>query len=147
MARITLHQASTIVDSALQEARRLNLSPLGVVVLDEGGNLIVFKREDRAGLLRFDIAYGKAWGSLGMGIGSRELTERAPRMGAFFQALTAVSQGRVVPSPGGVLSQDAAGEIVGAAGASGDTGDKDEACLIAGIKAAGLNAIPGVVER
>jgi uncharacterized protein GlcG (DUF336 family) len=140
---LTLDQASTIVDIALATARDLELVPMTVAVLDAGGHLVAFKREDRSGILRYDIAYGKAWGALGMGFGSRTLYERAANTPQFFNALYAASGGRVVTNPGGVLIRDSEGEIVGAVGISGDTSDKDEACAIAGIEAAGLFADPG----
>jgi len=70
---VTLAQASTIVDVALKKAREMNLVPMTVAVLDAGGHLVAFKREDKSGILRYDIAYGKAWGALGMGFGSRTL--------------------------------------------------------------------------
>ncbi len=140
---VTLAQASTIVDVALKKAREMNLAPLTVAVLDAGGHLVAFKREDKSGILRYDIAYGKAWGALGMGFGSRTLFERAASTPQFFNALYAASGGRVVTNPGGVLIRDAGGDVIGAAGISGNTSDKDEACAIAGIEAAGLNADPG----
>jgi uncharacterized protein GlcG (DUF336 family) len=140
---LTLAQASTIVDIALATARDMELVPMTVAVLDAGGHLVAFKREDRSGILRYDIAYGKAWGALGMGFGSRTLYERAANTPQFFNALYAASGGRVVTNPGGVLIRDSEGEIVGAVGISGDTSDKDEACAIAGIEAAGLFADPG----
>ena len=104
---------------------------------------MAFKREDRSGILRFDIAFGKAWGALGMGFGSRELADRAGKNPLFFGVLATVSQGRLVPVPGGVLIKDAAGSVLGAVGISGDTSDKDEVCAIAGIEAAGLKAVVG----
>jgi uncharacterized protein GlcG (DUF336 family) len=140
---ITLAQASTIVDTALAKARATNCVPMTVAVLDPGGHLVAFKREDKSGILRYDIAYGKAWGALGMGFGSRTLFERAANTPQFFNALYVASGGRVVTNPGGVLIRNAAGDIVGAVGISGDTSDKDEACAIAGIEAAGLKADPG----
>jgi uncharacterized protein GlcG (DUF336 family) len=140
---LTLAQASTIVDIALATARDMELVPMTVAVLDAGGHLVAFKREDRSGILRYDIAYGKAWGALGMGFGSRTLYERAANTPQFFNALYAASAGRVVTNPGGVLIRDAEGAIIGAVGISGDTSDKDEACAIAGIEAAGLFADPG----
>jgi uncharacterized protein GlcG (DUF336 family) len=140
---LTLVQASTIVDIALATARDLELVPMTVAVLDAGGHLVAFKREDRSGILRYDIAYGKAWGALGMGFGSRTLYERAANTPQFFNALYAASGGRVVTNPGGVLIRDSEGEIIGAVGISGDTSDKDEACAIAGIEAAGLLPDPG----
>ncbi|MCI0349151.1 MAG: heme-binding protein [Acidobacteriales bacterium] len=143
MAKLKLAQASTIVDAALVEGRKNNFAPLTVAVLDAGGHLVAFKREDGAGIVRFDIAYGKAWGSLGMGFGTRELTERATKFPAFVNALSAISDGRMAPSPGGVLILDAEGDVIGAVGISGDTGDNDELCALAGIKAAGFSAAPG----
>jgi uncharacterized protein GlcG (DUF336 family) len=143
MSVITLSQASTIVDVALKKARETNLAPLTVAVLDAGGHLVAFKREDKSGLLRYDIAYGKAWGALGMGFGSRTLAARAGKTPQFFTMLAAASGGRMVTNPGGVLIRDAGGNVIGACGISGDTSDKDEMCALAGIEAAGLKADPG----
>ena len=143
MSSLTLHQASTIVDASLAKGRADALAPLTVAVLDAGGHLVAFKREDKSGLLRFDIAFGKAWGALGMGFGSRTLAERAANTPQFFTMLAAASGGRIVTNPGGVLIRDAGGDIIGAVGISGDTSDKDEACAMAGIAAAGLKADPG----
>ena len=140
---VTLAQASTIVDVALKKARDSNLAPLTVAVLDAGGHLVAYKREDKSGILRFDIAFGKAWGALGMGFGSRTLASRAAKTPQFFTMLAAASGGRMVTNPGGVLIKDASGNIVGACGISGDTSDKDEMCAVAGIEAAGLKADPG----
>jgi uncharacterized protein GlcG (DUF336 family) len=143
MSQLTLKQASIIVDESLKKGHETQCQPLTVAVLDSGGHLVAFKREDRSGLLRYDIAFGKAWGALGMGFGSRELAERSQKMPAFFSALAAVSGGRLIPVPGGVLIKNAAGEVVGAVGISGDTADKDEACAVAGIEAAGMKTQTG----
>jgi len=140
---VTLAQASTIVDVALKKGRDTNCAPLTVAVLDAGGHLVAFKREDKSGILRYDIANGKAWGALGMGFGSRELADRAGKNPLFFGVLATVSQGRLIPVPGGVLIKDAEGAVLGAVGISGDTSDKDETCAIAGIEAAGLKAVVG----
>src|SRR5262249_10422861 len=141
MAGITLGQAMTIVETALRTARDTGCAPLAVAVLDDGGHLKTFAREDGAGIVRPQIAIGKAWGALGMGMGSRALARRvsgeAPQL-AFFDALNAMSGGRVVPAAGGVLIKDGAGSVLGAVGISGDTSDKDEACALAGIAAAAL---------
>ncbi|WP_315778568.1 MULTISPECIES: heme-binding protein [unclassified Bradyrhizobium] len=130
--------AVTIIDAALHEGRARNLAPLAVAVLDPGGHLIAYQREDGAGIIRFDIAFGKAWGSLGMGFGSRELSHRAGALPTFFTMLSATSGGRLVASPGGVLVRGRHREVLGAVGISGDLGDNDEACAIAGIVAAGF---------
>ena len=143
MSGLTLDQASTIVDMALKKGRETKCAPLTVAVLDAGGHLVAFKREDRSGIMRFDIAFGKAWGALGMGFPSRTLGERAEKHPVFFQAIAAVSQGRFVPAAGGVLIRDDGGDIIGAVGISGDNSDKDEVCAVAGIAAAGLKADTG----
>jgi uncharacterized protein GlcG (DUF336 family) len=139
---LTLQQATTIVERALRTGRETGCAPLAVAVLDAGGHLKAFAREDGAGIVRPQIAIGKAWGALGMGLGSRTLARRVadgqPQQQAFFAALNAMSGGRVVPAAGGVLIKDAQGGVVGAVGISGDHSDKDEACALAGIEAAGL---------
>lgn len=143
MDSLTLDRASRIADAALRTARDQALKPLAVAVLDSGGHDVVVKREDGCGILRVDIARGKAWGALGMGIGSRELARKAEQNPRFFAALAAASGGRLIPNPGGVLVRDADGDVVGAVGISGDQSDRDEACAIAGIEAAGLRADAG----
>jgi uncharacterized protein GlcG (DUF336 family) len=141
---VTLAQASTIVDVTLKTGREKKFAPLTVAVLDAGGHLVAFKREDKSGILRFDIAFGKAWGALGMGFGGRTLAGRAPKSQLFFTMLAAASQGRFVPVVGGILIRDDAGDVIGAVGISGDTSENDEICGLAGIEAAGLKADPGV---
>src|SRR5437764_8398837 len=113
---LTLAQASTIVDVALKTGREKKFAPLTVAVLDAGGHLVAFKREDKSGILRFDIAFGKAWGALGMGFGGRTLAGRAPRSQLFFTALAAAKPGPFLPAVGGILIRDAADEAVGAVG-------------------------------
>jgi uncharacterized protein GlcG (DUF336 family) len=144
---LTLQQAATIVDAALKQGREMKLAPLAVAVLDAGGHLKAFAREDGAGIVRPQIAIGKAWGALGMGMGSRALgrrvTEQGPQQQAFFAALNAMSGGRVVPAAGGVLIRDGGGGVLGAVGISGDVSDKDEACALAGIAAVKLVGDPG----
>ena len=143
MSALTLAQAETIAAAALAKGREKGFAPLTVVVLDAGGHITLAKREDGSGILRIEIARGKAWGALGMGLGSRNLAGRAVKMPAFFAALAAASDGRMVPVPGGVLIRDAGGQLLGAVGISGDNSDNDEAAAIAGIEAAGLKADPG----
>ena len=139
---ISLAKAEMIVDAALAKGHEMAFEPLTVAVLDAGGHLVALKREDRSGILRPDIAIGKAWGALGMGMGSRELGERAVKVPHFMNALMAASHGRFVPVPGGVLILDA-GVVIGAVGISGDTSDNDEICSLAGVAAAGYVAQTG----
>jgi uncharacterized protein GlcG (DUF336 family) len=138
MARLTLELAVRVIDGALVRGAELGCAPLTVVVLDAGGHDIALKRQDGSGILRTDIARGKAWGALGMGFSSRELADRAQKVPAFFGALAAVSRGRLVPAAGGVLIYDEGRSLVGAVGISGDTSDRDEDCALRGIAAAGL---------
>lgn len=140
---VTLAQASTIVDVALKTARGLKQMPQTVVVLDAGGHLVCAKREDGSGILRYEIAVGKAYGALGMGWGSRTMMERAAQNPNFLTAIVGAAGGRLVPNPGGVLIRDASNAVIGAVGISGDTGDNDEIIAVAGIDAAGLKADPG----
>jgi uncharacterized protein GlcG (DUF336 family) len=135
---IPLEQARRIVDATLRAGRELELAPLSVVVLDAGGHVTMFVREDGASNLRFEIAHGKAHGALGLGIGSRAIMARAEQQPAFVAAVTAAFGGALVPVPGGVLVKDAAGALVGAVGVTGDSSDNDERAAVAGIEAAGL---------
>ncbi len=140
---LSLDVANTIVHVALGKGRAMGLQPLTVAVLDAGGHLVAFQRSDNSGILRFDIAFGKAWGALGMGFGSRELFARAQGNPSFIGAISAASGGRLVPVPGGVLIRNAEGTLLGAVGISGDVSDADEACALAGIQAVGLVAQTG----
>lgn len=143
MSSITLAQADAIADRALQAGRDHKFKPLTVAILDAGGHLKVLKRADDASLLRPDIAIGKAWGVLGMGLGGRELARRADKMPTFFTALNAMSGGRMVALAGGALIRDGSGAIIGSIGISGDTSDNDDKCLVEAVTAQGLVADTG----
>jgi uncharacterized protein GlcG (DUF336 family) len=139
---LPLRAASTIVDAALAAGRAAGMAPLTVAVLDTGGHLVALKREDGSGILRVEIAQGKAWGALGMGQSSRALRDRLHGNPAFLNALAAASGGRFVAVPGGVLIKDGAGAVIGAVGISGDRSEKDEYCAITGVRAAGYTPDP-----
>jgi len=143
MGGLTLAAGNVIADRSLEKGREKGFAPLTVAVLDAGGQIKVLKREDGSSLLRPEIAVGKAWGVLGMGFGGRELFRRAAKMPAFFNALSDMSGGRMVPVPGGVLIRSAAGEVLGSVGISGDTSENDEICAVYGIEAAGFKADTG----
>lgn len=140
---MTLALANIIVTEALKTGRARNFMPLTVAVLDAGGHLVSCQREDRSGIIRFDIAYGKAYGALGMGFGSRELFNRTANNPTFMASLASVSGGRLVPVPSGVLILEGE-DVIGAVGISGDVSDNDEICALAGIAAAGLIAKPAM---
>ena len=143
---LTLSQAEAITAAARAKGRELNLQPLTVVVLDAGGQVKSVQREDGSSLLRPEIALGKAYGALSLGLGGRELARRAQAMQGFMNALSDIAGGRAVPVPGGVLACDAGGTILGAVGISGDVSAQDEVCAVAGIQAAGLRPDTGDPE-
>ncbi|RTQ33080.1 heme-binding protein [Variovorax gossypii] len=140
VSSLTLQQARTIIDAALAKSKEAGYQPMGIAVLDAAGHLKAFVSEDGASMFRFDIARAKAWGAVGMGVASRKLAERARDNPNFFVALAATAEGRFLPQTGAVVIRDAAGTLLGAVGASGGTGDEDEAICIAGVQAAGLSA-------
>jgi uncharacterized protein GlcG (DUF336 family) len=138
MTQLTLAQASQIITAALAKSKEMGYQPMGIAVLDAAGNLKAFASEDGASMFRFDVARAKAWGAVGMGVSSRVLAQRAKDNPNFFVSLSATSQGKFLPQPGAVVIRDAQGALLGAAGASGGTGDEDEAICAAGVAAAGL---------
>ena len=140
MPQLTLQHANTIIAKALERARAMKIKPLAVVVVDDSGNVKAAQREDGASMFRFDVALGKAWASVAMGAPSRALAKRAKDNPNFFITLAATAKGKFLPQTGGVLIKNDKGEIVGAAGASGGTGEEDEEACVAGIQAAGLTA-------
>ena len=135
---IDMATADRLADAIMEEGRKRGAEPLTAVVLDTGGHMVVLKRADGSGILRCEIARGKAWGALGMGLPSRTMFERAKTAPSFFAALAAASDGRLIPVPGGVLLRDDAGKLIGAVGVSGDTSDIDEACIVDACAAVGL---------
>lgn len=143
MSNITLADAATITEGARAAGREHAFQPLCVVVLDAGGHVVMAQRENGSGIIRFELALGKAYGALGFGIGSRTLAARAVKVPGFMNAAIMAADGRVVPAPGGVLIRDSNGATIGAVGISGDTGENDEICALAGVAAAGLVADPG----
>lgn len=138
MTRISLDQAQTIVTGALKEARGLKLKPISVAVLDAGGHMIAFAREDGSSNLRPQIATAKASGALALGVSSRTIGEMAIERPTFINAAAGLNPAGIVPAAGGVLVKDADGAVIGAVGVTGDTSDNDELAALAGIKAAGL---------
>jgi uncharacterized protein GlcG (DUF336 family) len=137
---LTLQQANTIIAAALAKSKERGFKPMGIAVLDASGNLKAFASEDGASMFRFDIARAKAWGAVGMGVSSRVLAQRAKDNPNFFVSLSSTAAGKFLPQTGAVVILDAQGKVLGAAGASGGTGDEDEEICAAGVAAAGLVA-------
>jgi uncharacterized protein GlcG (DUF336 family) len=135
---LTLDQANRIIAGALARSTESGYKPMAVVVLDDAGHLRSAQRQDGASMLRVDIASGKAWAAIGMGVASRVLTQRAKDLPAFFNAIAATAQGKFIPQTGAVLIKAADDSVIGAVGASGGSGDEDELICAAGVEAAGL---------
>jgi uncharacterized protein GlcG (DUF336 family) len=138
MSSLTLAQANLIIASALKHSKERGYQPMAVVVLDEAGHVRALQREDGASMFRVDVATGKAWGAVGMGVSSRVLGERAKSNPNFFLSLAATSGGKFLPQPGAVLIKNSDGKLLGSVGASGGTGDEDEAICAYGVESAGL---------
>jgi uncharacterized protein GlcG (DUF336 family) len=138
MSKLTLAEANKIIEAALAKAREMKVKPLAIAVLDESGHIRSVQRQDEASMFRVDVAIGKAWAAVGLGVASRTLLQRAKDNPQFYGALSATAQGKFLPQTGAVVIKDKSGATIGAAGASGGTGDEDEAVCIAGIEAAGL---------
>lgn len=143
MTDLSLAKALEIITAALAKGGDLGLKPLAVVVLDAGGHVKAFQRQDGASMMRFEIASGKAYGALAVGVGSRWLNAQAETRPHFLEGLSNVSGGKIVAVPGGVLIKNSGGAIIGAVGITGDTSDNDEIAAIAGIEAAGFTADAG----
>ena len=143
MPELNLQQAHTIATATLKAAREKSFKPLAVVVYDDRGALKALLSEDGTSLKRAEIAMGKAYGALALGVGSRALHKMATDRPYFVAAASHVVGGQLVPVPGGVLIKDGQGLILGAVGVSGDTSDNDEIAAVAGIEAAGLTAETG----
>jgi len=139
MTSLTLNQANYIIEAALKRSNEQGYKPMAVVVLDEAGHVKSSQRQDGASMFRIEVATGKAWGAVGMGVASRVLAERAKDNPNFFLSLASTAHGKFLPQTGAVMIKDASGKILGAVGASGGTGDEDEAICAFGVQAAGLS--------
>jgi uncharacterized protein GlcG (DUF336 family) len=143
MPDLSLEAAHAIMHAALDAGTQHKLKPLVVCVLDARGAIKAMAAQDGTSLMRGEIAHGKAYGALALGMGSRAIFQRAQEQAYFVGAVNTLAQGRIVPVPGGVLIQDNSGALLGAVGVSGDTSDNDEIAALAGIKAAGLKGNAG----
>lgn len=137
---LTLAQAQAIIEGALARSKSEKFKPMAIAVLDDSGNLKAFVREDGASMFRFEVAQAKAWGAVGMGASSRTLAQRAKDNPNFFVSLAATASGKFLPQTGAVLIKSTEGQILGAVGASGGTGDEDELICIAGVESVGFTA-------
>lgn len=137
---LTLHVARQIISVAMKTGIDQAMKPLSVVVVDAGGHVIAFERGDGAPPGRFDIALGKAYGSVMLGIGGTAQRDRAEAQSYFVLAANGAYNGKLIPVPGGILVRDDAGQVIGAVGVTGDTSENDLAAGAAGIASVGLTA-------
>lgn len=143
MTDLTLDTARKILDAALAKVIEKKTKPMAIVVLDARGTIKTSIAQDGTSLMRFEVAHGKAYGALAMGLGSRAIFKRATEQPFFVDAVNTMARGALIPVPGGVLIKDGSGHVVGAVGISGDTSENDEECAIVGIEAGGLKADAG----
>lgn len=140
MAGIGLRKARVIIRKTMEAGKEMGLKPLSVIVLDDGGNVVAFERDDGASPGRYQIAHGKAYGTVMLGMAGTAQMARAEAQAYFIASANAALGGALVPVPGGILVRDAKGRVVGAVGVTGDTSDNDAAAGSRGIEAAGLVA-------
>ena len=140
MTTLNIDTAREVIRGTLAKGRELGLKPLSVVVLDAGGHVIAFEREDGASPGRFAVAHGKAHGAVMLGMPGSAQMARAEQQAYFMQAVNGLFGGQVVPVPGGILIRGGDGTVLGAAGVTGDTSDNDAEAGTAGIEATGLTA-------
>ena len=140
MAGLTLSRARVMIRKTLEKGKEMDMNPLSVVVLDAGGNVIAFERQDGASPGRFQIAQGKAYGAVMLGMPGSAQMARAEAQAYFIAAANGAFGGQLIPVPGGVLVKDSKGRVLGALGVTGDSSDNDAAAAKAGVEAAGLVA-------
>lgn len=138
MTTISLAQAERIIDAAITRGAALDCRPLSVIVVEPGCKVKAFKKEDGASMIRFEMAYGKAFAALSLGRSSKLVRERAQERPIFMRYLIAASGEQIFPEGGGMLIRDDNGDVIGAVGVTGDTEDRDEELAVHGIHAAGL---------
>ncbi len=138
MAALKLNQANRIIEAVLKRGAELDCRPLSVVVVEPGCKVKAFQKEDGASMIRFEMAFGKAYAALALGRSSKLVRLRNEEKPIFMRYLIAASDDQIFPEGGGLLIRDADGEVIGAVGVTGDTEDRDEELAAHGIRSAGL---------
>lgn len=138
MRAITLREALDIIEGAFAHAAKQKLKPLTIVVLDAGGRMKAMQKQDGASMLRYDIAYGKAFATLAMGRSSKLVLQKQREKPVFMENLIDLADGPMFLEGGGQLILDAHGETVGAVGITGDVNEMDDECAFVGVRAAGF---------
>jgi len=140
MRALSLDQANTIIAATFAAAKKERCRPMSAIVLDAGGRVKAFQKQDGASMLRFEVCYGKAYGSLALGRPSKLVLQKANEKPLFMQSIDNLADYPLFLEGGGQLIRDAEGEVMGAIGVTGDANEMDDICAIAGIHAAGLRA-------
>jgi uncharacterized protein GlcG (DUF336 family) len=140
MRALSLAEANKIITGTFASARKRKAYALAAIVLDAGGRVKAFQKQDGASLLRFEVAYGKAFAALSLNRSSRQVLQKAKEKPAFMQSLMELSDGPLFLEAGGQLVRDPSGEIIGALGVTGDVNEVDDLCAIDGIHGAGFRA-------
>ena len=138
MTTITLAQADRLIDAILTRGAELDCRPLSVIVVEPGCKVKAFKKEDGSSMIRFEMAYGKAFAALALGRSSKLVKLRAEDKPMFMRYLIAASGEQIFPEGGGLQVRDTSGEVIGAVGVTGDTEERDEELAAHGIHAIGL---------
>jgi uncharacterized protein GlcG (DUF336 family) len=138
MTAVTLDQADRLIDAVLRRAVELDCRPLSVIVVEPGCKVKAFKKEDGSSMIRFEMAYGKAYAALAMGRSSRLVKVRAEEKPIFMRYLISASDEQIFPEGGGLQIRNAEGEVIGAVGVTGETEERDEELAAHGIRAVGL---------
>jgi uncharacterized protein GlcG (DUF336 family) len=120
MTAITLDQADRLIDAILKHGAELDCRPLSVLVVEPGCKVKAFKKEDGSSMIRFEMAYGKAYAALAMGRSSKLVKVRAEEKPIFMRYLLSASGDQIFPEGGGLQIRDAAGEVIGAVGVTGE---------------------------
>src|SRR5437870_11009904 len=126
MTALTLDQANRIITAILKRGAKLRCRPLSVVVVEPGCKVKAFQKEDGSSMIRFEMAFGKAYAALAMGRSSKLVRVRAEEKPIFMRYLISASGEQMFPEGGGLQIRDAEGEVIGAVGVTGDTEERDE---------------------
>ena len=138
MSTITLDLANRIIDAILRRAAEIDCRPISVIVVEPGCKVKAFQKEDGSSMIRFEMAFGKAYAALALGRSSKLVHVRAEERPIFMRYLESATDGQIFPEGGGLLIRSAEGEVIGAVGVTGDTEDRDEELAVHGIHSAGL---------
>ena len=138
MSAISLDLANRIIEAVLRRAAEVNCRPISVIVVEPGCKVKAFQKEDGSSMVRFEMAFGKAYAALALGRSSKLVRIRAEERPIFMRYLMSATDEQIFPEGGGLQIRGLDGEVIGAVGVTGDTEDRDEELAAHGIHAVGL---------